>query len=61
MISYTMRLFIKNTLIKIGISYHSHQNPGEQFLTALPFQRAGLACFAITSTDSHVGLEYHHL
>ena len=27
---------------------------GEQFLTALPFQRAGFACFAITSTDSRL-------
>ena len=27
---------------------------GEQFLTALPFQRAGFTCFAITSTDSRL-------
>ena len=27
---------------------------GEQFLTALPFQRAGFSCFAITSTDSRL-------
>ena len=27
---------------------------GEQFLTFLPFQRAGFTCFAITSTDSRL-------